>query len=200
MPIRAISEIRAREAAAAERKQAAAQVPLAPKPPSKSSDAGLPEPPRRGHAVKDERGKWLPTGNYDSGWCQPPQATRFKKGCKPGPGRPRGTVSHDTLLKKHLGQKRRIRVDGRERDVATREIVLMTTVKAAAEGKDREARKYVLQEMARIYGGEGRDNSGVPVELSASDALSLAEFEAEIRRQILEDIALNNVDDQEDQS
>lgn len=192
MPFVATSVLEARRAAAARRATVdtspSPSANLAPReqflPAAASTEA---KSRRRGHAVKDANGKWLPTGD-GVGWCNPPEATRFEKGGKGGPGRPKGSVSHDTMLKKHLSQKRSVRVDGKEKKIAIRELVLMTTVKAAAEGKDRDARKYILQELARIYAAGHESGASAPAELTAADVLSLAEYEADLRRQGREEL------------
>jgi hypothetical protein len=58
----------------------------------------------------------------------------------------------------------------------------------------------VLAESARLFGGEDAGGkSGTPDELNASDALTMAEFEDEIRRQILEELkGGDNADDTDD--
>ena len=197
MPIVATHVLEARRASAAAPAPAARRRPSvqppAPEQDQRSQEQVLPAAPlvnprtrRRGHAVRDASGKWQPTGE-GVGWCNPPVATRFQKGNLGGPGRPKGSVSHDTLLKKHLGQKFSVRIGGTEQKLATNELVIMTTVKAAAEGKDREARKYVLLESARIFPPEPGGPS-TAAEPNDADKLSLAEFEAELRHEIRENL------------
>ncbi|WP_445192403.1 DUF5681 domain-containing protein [Sphingomonas sp. Tas61C01] len=165
MPFISVSEANARRAKAA----AAAQVDqqnATPLPnssnrdgePNQSSEPSSMQPAkRRGHALKSDDGKWLPTGP-GPGWCNPPLESRFQKGGRGEPGRPKGSVSHDRVMKKLLVQKRTVRVDGKETKIAAHELIVMTTVKAAAEGKDRDARKYVLSEAARLL-SEGKNRA-----------------------------------------
>jgi hypothetical protein len=101
--------------------------------------------------VGSGEGKRQATGDYPIGYCRPPERTQFKKGGKPGPGRPKGSLSHDTILKRQLEQKQRVRINGRERNLSFRELILTKAVMAAVDGKDRDARKYVLAESARLY-------------------------------------------------
>jgi hypothetical protein len=144
---------------------------------------------RRGHATKDDRGKWQPTSDYPHGFARTPEHSRFKRGCKGGPGRPKGSVSHDALMAKHLNQKREVSLNGRRRQVANRELVIMSTVKSAIEGKDKQARAHVLAHDQRLHPSKegGEDALGAPA-LSASDMLSLAEYEAELRERIRAEI------------
>lgn len=142
-------------------------------------------PRRRGHATKDENGKWQPTAPYPNGFAKAPPDTQFKPGGKGGPGRPKGSVSHDALMQKHLKQKREVSVGGRRQKVATRELLVMSMVKAALEGKDKHARSYALASSERLYPSrEVNDNGATAPALSASDALSLVEYEQELRERI----------------
>lgn len=144
---------------------------------------------RRGHAVKDENGKWQPTGDYGHGFARTPEHSRFKPGAKGGPGRPKGTVSHDKLLAKHLSQKREVSINGQRQLLTARELLIMTTVKAALEGKDKHARAYVLAQTERLFRShENAEDLATASTLSASDALSIAEFEEELRARLLEEL------------
>lgn len=98
---------------------------------------------------KAKKEKKQPTGDYPKGYCRPPVETRFD-GTKPGPGRPRGAVSQDTLLKKHLTQVRPVAIEGKQTKLQVRELVLMLRVKEALSGNRRSA-DYVLAEAARLF-------------------------------------------------
>ena len=187
MPIISKREADARRAAKAERDRLAqrARTPGTEEPPR--NEVGERPKRRRGHAKKGADGKWQPTAGYPNGFARTSEENRFKPGCKPGPGRPKGSLSHDTMMKQALEKKRPIRIDGKERNVSTRELIILTTVKDAVEGKDRNARKHALAEMQRLYPADNTPHS-TAAELNASDALSLAEFEAELRRQVREEI------------
>jgi hypothetical protein len=141
----------------------------------------------RSRAIKDETGKWQATGDYEVGFGRPPKATQFNG--KPGPGRPKGTVSFDKLLRKHLTQKRNVRINGGERQVTNAELIIMTLVKDAVEGKDRGARKFALAEMARtLVPAEAGTRPLDQQHLNESDALSLAEFEQDLRERLLREL------------
>jgi len=75
------------------------------KAPAQTTSASGTAPPKqkRGHARKDARGKWQPTGDYDVGFGKPPKAHRFD-GTKPGPGRPKESRSQDSYLREELEQ------------------------------------------------------------------------------------------------
>lgn len=201
MPIVAKHIIEARRAAAAEAAAAAVAV-AAPEPVSNglSGENGSamrsgeepstpPGPKRRGHAVRNERGKYQPTSDYPEGFARPPERHQFKPGCAPGPGRPRGSVSHDTLIAKHLNEKREISIRGERKKLATRELVVMSTVKSALEGKDKHARAYILAQHERLFPArESSADAANPATLSASDELSLAEYEQELRERLRDEL------------
>lgn len=122
-------------------------------------------------AIREKR---EPTGDYEVGWCRPPVEHRFKG--KPGPGRPKGSVSQDTLLRKHLNQKRKIRVDGKERLVPMRELLVMTATKKAIEG-DKEL-GAMLAESLRLFPDQQASRasgSGLSA-LTQADKQLLSEF------------------------
>ena len=129
--------------------------------------------PKRGHALKDENGKWLPTGNYEVGFGRPPVAYQFSG--KPGPGRPRREVSHDHILRRHLEQKRKVRIDGQEKTMSVLELVIATTIKGALQGKDKPLRELRL-EIARLFPETVRNENGDAARTSASAAQILDHF------------------------
>ena len=142
-------------------------------------------------AVKDENGKWQPTGDYEVGFGRPPVASRFSG--KPGPGRPKGLVSYDGLVTKHLGKKRRVRIEGREKSITQAELIVMKTVNDAVEGKNRDARKQVFIDMARVMPAETREALRSPQDYNEADRLTLEEFHREVRAEILAELGLDSV-------
>lgn len=94
------------------------------------------------------REKRQPTGDYERGYCRPPVEHQFKG--KPGPGRPKGSLSHDAIVRRHYDQKRKIKVYGEEKLVPVRELIVMTHVKQALEGKLNPL-KEAMAESARLY-------------------------------------------------
>lgn len=207
MPIVAKHIIEARRATAAARTttNASAQTARASalsRPPENHRSAGAESAPqskprkRRGHAVKGENGKWQPTGDYESGFARGPKNGQFQKGCPPGPGRTPGSKSHDTLSRKQLDSKRDVTVGGRRKKVSQREIILMRTYNDAVEGKDKKAREYALKEMDRLYPTQDASESAAAgTSHSASDQLSLAEYEQELRERIRAELAAERNDD-----
>lgn len=137
---------------------------------------------RRGNATKDKDGKWRPTG--ERGFAAPPVEHQFKTGGKPGPGRPKGSVSQDALVKNELEQKRPVRIGGRERLVPLRHLIVMATIKDAIEGKSARARAWALQTMERLYPSEPHGPGSTPPdgdELSETGRAILDWFAGEIR-------------------
>ena len=199
MAIVSKSILRAREAAAAEQRCIAEQAATSECEAAKPATASA-TPPVRGHAQKDDSGKWQPTGEYEVGFGRAPADHRFKKGGAGGPGRPKGSRSHDSILREALSEKRPVRIDGRECNLPLRKLILIKTIRDAAEGKDRHARKYVLDESARLFPEAETPRATKPSDLNNSDALSFAEFEAEIRHRILQESARKDEPDDGDQS
>jgi hypothetical protein len=65
----------------------------------------------------------------------------------------------------------------------------MTTVKAALEGKDKHARAFVLAQDQRLHPSKESSGDGLSAPaLSASDLLSVAEYEAELRERLREEL------------
>lgn len=222
MPIIAKAEIARRKAARAAAAAATASISSATTPPANSapvdtvvafpertdpggsiSEASLPTPAvpyvpsrkkQRGHAVRDEDGKYQPTADYPSGFARPPEHSRFKPGGKGGPGRPKGAVSHDKLLAKHLQEKREVTIGGKRQRITNRELLIISTLKSALEGKDKHARAYALAQTERLF----RDQESAADSISGSvlsegDALSIAEFEAELREQVRAELMADRV-------
>lgn len=104
-----------------------------------------PAPPRK---QRSKREKHKPTGDYTVGYARPPVEHQFKG--KAGPGRPRGSFSQDTILRRNLAQSRKVKIDGKVRTMPMREYLVMTQIKLAAEGK-LAALKGLLAESARLY-------------------------------------------------
>ena len=145
----------------------------------------------KGKAQKDENGKWQPTGDYEVGFGRPPIATQFSG--KPGPGRPKGSSSYKTVLLSHLNKRRSLTVDGRKKSVTQGEVVIMTTIRDAMEGKNRDARRQVLSAMERYMPGTGLDQPAAE-QPNASDELTMAEFYQTIRAEIMSELGLEVTD------
>lgn len=131
--------------------------------------------PAKSKAAKIKAGKKQPTGDYAVGYCKPPLATRFD-GSRPGPGRPPGALSQDTLLKKHLTQVRPVAIEGKQTKMQNRELVLMMRMKEALSG-NRHAADYVLTQAARLF-SERADAEGKGAALLPDDAHDRAILEA----------------------
>ena len=128
-------------------------IPVAP-----SSEAQVPleqasAPPRpkqrRGHARKDEQGKWQPTGDYQVGFGRPPVTTRFNG--KPGPGRPKGSRSQESYMREELEQVRTIRIDGVPKKLKHRQLVAKLMVANALEKKTDKALATAHEHATRLF-------------------------------------------------
>ena len=107
----------------------------------------LPTKKQRGHARKDERGKYVPTGEYSTGFARPPKASQFN-GTTKSPGRPKGSVSQDSIMRRELEKTRLVRQGGKERKVKNRELLVQLRMKQAFE-KPSDKGLHMLSEDAR---------------------------------------------------
>ncbi len=135
-------------------------------------------PPLSGsEKIRDER---QTKKDYKVGYGRPPVETRFD-GSRPGPGRPRGAVSQDTLMKKHFSHAERVAVEGKLIKIQARELAIMLRKKAAMSG-DRHAIDYVLKHSDRLFAepeataGGARGN--VSIDMDAHDKAILAALQA----------------------
>lgn len=183
-----------------DRPPAANVAPAAPAPtPAPLPQSGVEPrtPGRRGHARRGDDGKWLPAGDYDVGFAKPPPETQFNSDSKRSPGRPKGSISQDALLKRTLEEKHTVRKDGKVRKMSARELAVKRVVLAALEGKDKDARKYVLTQAVRLFvAADERAAERTPAALNESDALSIKEYEAEMRASILRELGATSDHDQ----
>lgn len=147
---------------------------------------------RRTKATKDENGKWQPTGDYEIGFGRPPLATRFTG--KPGPGRPKGSVSYDVMLRKHLSKKRKVRIDGKDRTVTQGELVIITTVRDAMEGKSKDARRQILADMHRLSPADHHEAGTSVRDHNEADRLTFDEFYQTVRDEVLADLGMQPED------
>ena len=115
-----------------------------PSPPGEIAAAGA----APGAPAESARDKQKPTGDYMVGYARPPIEHQFSG--KPGPGRPKGSLSHDTIVRRNLAQTRKVKIDGKVKTMPMREYLVMTQIKLAAEGK-LAALKEILAESARLY-------------------------------------------------
>jgi hypothetical protein len=151
-----------------------------PPVPQPISDAADRPSRRRGHARRNEADRFEPTGDYSVGFARPPKQHRFSSGNPGGPGRPKGSVSHDTILRKELKQKRPVRIDGRTMNLTTRDLLLKTMIKDALGG-DKAARKLLWGELGRLFPNDVEAlRAPSPAEYNASDRQSLEELKKDL--------------------
>src|SRR5262249_48137651 len=70
-----------------------------------------------------------------TGYCRPPEATRFKKGVSGNPkGRPKGSLNVTTALMKALGEKVMINVNGQRKKITKLDAAVKQLANKAATG------------------------------------------------------------------
>lgn len=110
------------------------------------------------------------------GFCQPPQATRFKKGVSGNPkGRPRGSLNVATAFTKALREKVVVNENGRRKTVTKLEAALKQLVNKAASG-DRHCCKQLI-DLARDAEAK---NAG-----SRTQDLGISDIDREVMQGIL---------------
>ena len=116
--------------------------------------------------------------HYEVGYGKPPTHTRFEKGRSGNPrGRPKGARNLETDLAEELGERIRIREDGRDRRVSKQRAMIKALVARAMKGDTRAATALFDRAPKPEKGGPDR-----AADLVARDRLILEEF----RRQVLE--------------
>lgn len=116
--------------------------------------------------------------DYEVGYAKPPTQTRFQKGRSGNPrGRPKGAKNLETDLAEELGERIRIREDGRDRRVSKQKAMIKALVAKALKGDTRAA--MALFALAPKPEKTGPDRAAESADL---DRLILEEF----RRNVLE--------------
>ena len=88
--------------------------------------------------------KKKPTGDYEVGYCRPPNAHQFPKDTSGNPkGRPKGARNLKTDLLEELGETMKVREGGRERWISKQRALIKTQVARALNGNDRAAAKII---------------------------------------------------------
>lgn len=90
------------------------------------------------------------TSDYDIGFGKPPKKSQFKKGSSGNPkGRPKGSKSLKTVIRKELAGKVKLLQNGKPKRVTKMEALVMRLVKDALEGKPK-AQTEILK-LAQAY-------------------------------------------------
>ena len=99
---------------------------------------------------RSSRGPSDPPGNYEVGYRKPPQHTRFKPGQSGNPrGRPKAEKSLGAALNDALKAKVKLRGNGKERGVSSRDAYFIRVVMDAIQGKA-SAQRLLLALMERF--------------------------------------------------
>ncbi len=116
------------------------------------------------------------------GYCRPPKATRFKKGQSGNPkGRPRGSRNFSTDVKATLDQPVQLKIQGRNKTVATQQAALLRLREKALSGDGRSLDR--LLELARTYNEEDLSDATTVVLPSEDQAILDGYVERQLRRQ-----------------
>ena len=145
-------------------------------PPAPETPLELKKPKRRrGHAKKDERGKWLPTGP-GTGFASPPLDTRFD-GTRKGPGRPKGSRSQSSIIKEELNAKRVVNENGKRKKYSNRHLATKLLLNEALDKKKFKDLETVVELAAKHF---PEQQSGAPTQ----SPLGHPELDQEILRQL----------------
>ena len=111
-------------------------------------------PRSRAVRVKPPRGKRAkrqPTGNYPVGFAKAPEHSRFQPNNPGGPGRPKGSRSQNSILRKELEAKRVVRIDGRGVKLSNRELATKMFLTKAFEKSDPKQLMQVIQFSQHLF-------------------------------------------------
>ena len=159
-------------------------------PPSRKrpvvSPTPIPEPPRvrsRVRAISVAQAEPAPRPKKGlGGYKDPPVASQFQKGCKPGPGRTKGRKSQDSLWREELEAKKTVRVGGRDKKVSNRALAIKLTINGALDKRDHRHLAMVNAQAARLYPD--------PIAEAGAHAAHDPAADREVLRQFLQQIAM----------
>ena len=134
----------------------------------------------------------LRSPSYGDGFGSPKETTKFSSGeCGNPKGRPKGAKGSNTLLNKALDQKIISRANGKQKQITTREGIIMRLVKKALDGDHNAIKLIMAKDEDFEFRSIDQDNpQNVQESASEVDEEIIAEFE----RQILERAQLNQND------
>lgn len=121
------------------------------------TESARPEAPQPKTVIVEVRGKKKrrATGDHKNGWCRPPEDKQFRG--KPGPGRPKGSKSQDSLMRAELLAKRSVREGGRSTKVTKRALVVKMMVNGALEKRGLKDLTVVHDHARRLFPEEAAD-------------------------------------------
>ena len=95
--------------------------------------------------TKDKPGNPDNEPEYEVGYGKPPTHSRFRKGQSGNPrGRTRGVPNSKDFLAQELDRKQRVTVDGKVRNLARREVIILQQVNRAQKG-DPKAFRAIME-------------------------------------------------------
>lgn len=126
-----------------------------------------------------ERKKCQPTGNHPIGYGRPPKHSQFKPNNPGGPGRPKGSRSQNSILRKELEAKQVVRIDGKGVKLSKRELATKMFITKAFEKGESKQLMQVIQFAQSLF-PEATDSTA-----SAPDAAATARFDQQLLQDFL---------------
>jgi Family of unknown function (DUF5681) len=121
-------------------------------------------------------------GPYEIGYCKPPKRTRFKPGQSGNPrGRPKAEKSLGAALNDALKAKVKLRGNGKERGVSSRDAYFIRVVRDAIQG-NAAAQRLLLALMERFL----PINAAAPAENAEDARAEVVEKIELMRKRLLE--------------
>ncbi|MEP2980424.1 MAG: DUF5681 domain-containing protein [Lentilitoribacter sp.] len=109
---------------------------------------------------------------YQIGHGKPPKSTQFKKGQSGNKkGRPKGSRNTDTIVNDLLNKKMQIRENGKQRNISTREAMIVAQLQKALKG-DLKALHFLLNN----FNGAELDNENRERPMSDEEKKKIAQF------------------------
>lgn len=133
--------------------------------------------------TKPTREKRKPTGDYPNGYARTPEHSRFALGNPGGPGRPKGSLSQDSIKRREYQTQQTVTIAGRPMKLSQRELAEKLVVKKAIETKDTKLLLHILAEAGRLFPDVAH---AAEVDRDASDS----ELDHQILRDLLAGLAM----------
>lgn len=129
-------------------------------PGAKPTGSGAAQTPRRTDDAHEagaarvkgsKREKRQPRGDYPVGYARPPVDGQFKANNPGGPGRPKGSRSQDSILRKELETRQTIRIAGRGVKLSQRELAVKILIRKAFEKSDTKLLLQIIQYGQQLF-------------------------------------------------
>ena len=124
-----------------------------------------------------------PSGDYEVGYCRPPNAHQFPKDTSGNPkGRPKGARNLKTDLLEELGEQMKVRENGKEHRISKQRALIKIQVARALKGNDHAADK-IIDLCLKVVGIEdAAPDADLP--LTEDERAVVAKLEDRLRRRL----------------